>query len=385
MNTAIVLRVSWPAAAALAWLMTIPLVTASPLVAGWIGAGGVLLVAAAAGCLGLPRKALRRGAPTPSADEGPCQAVRGMEQLDEEITRQLGRAVQLSETSALDMVQRVSTLHAASDQFMAYLRDAESRNQSMRSDIKHNTHIIDELSAFVRRLPEQIAQERRQVEQLVTAVKKLSEMSDTIGHIARQTEILAINAAIEAARAGESGRGFAVLAGEVRRLATQTHDSAGRIGHDIASLVKTVEGGFSGDFQARVAHNEAESRRLNDMTHQLHRSYIDMRDFHQQLMVAVTQQHAELAMGIGMLSDTGQYQDVFKQIIDRVEPAMAERRALTRELVSRLRCGRTDTNDLDEVGRGLSARYLAAEALHRDPDASALAAPGEPAARIELF
>ena len=80
-----------------------------------------------------------------------------------------------------------------------------------------------------------------------------------------------------------------------------------------------------------------------------------------------------------------QYQDVFKQIIDRVEPAMAERRALTRELVGRLRCGRTDTHDLDESAVALVERYIAAEALHRDPDAASAVAPGQPAARIELF
>lgn len=323
--------------------------------------------------------------PQAPGEPPPCQAVKGMERLDAEITRQLGRAVQLSETSALDMAGRVTGLHAASSQFMHYLRQAKVRNEAMQNDIAHNTRIIDELAAFVRRLPEQIAEERRRMAQLVTEVQKLSDMTDTIGHIARQTQLLAINAAIEAARAGESGKGFAVLAGEVRRLATQTHESSARIGSDIASLVKTVEHDFSGEFKARVAHNESESRRLDEMTQHLHRSYADMRDFHQQLMDTVTHNHSELAMGVSMLCDAGQYQDVFKQIIDRVTPAMAERSGIARELVARLRHGQRDTHELDERAAGLTGRYLEWEALHRDPEASADAAPGQPAARIELF
>lgn len=87
-------------------------------------------------------------------------------------------------------------------------------------------------------------------------------MTDTIRDIARRTEILAINAAIEAARAGDAGRGFAVLAGEVRRLATQSNESALRINQDIERLLHTVAVAYSGEFEARTRHNEAEAERL---------------------------------------------------------------------------------------------------------------------------
>jgi methyl-accepting chemotaxis protein len=323
-----------------------------------------------------------RGAVARPAD---CAAVSGLGALDAQLLVQLGRAVGLSEESALQMMQRVGGLRDQSGRLVRYLETARTQSDAMQDGIELNGRIIGELAAFVQTLPQQIAQERGHFKQLLDEVKGLSEMTDTIRGIARQTEILAINAAIEAARAGEAGKGFAVLAGEVRRLATQSNASAAKINEDITRLVKTVEVGFSGDFAARTRHNEAEAERLGGLTRQLDESYIDMRQFYDMLMTAVTQHNTELDIGIGGLLDTAQYQDVFKQIVDRIEPALGARHAVLADLVARLRSGQQDTAEIDARARALVGEYLAQEADHRDPDAAADAAPGQPAARIELF
>ncbi|MCW7541924.1 methyl-accepting chemotaxis protein [Aquabacterium sp. A7-Y] len=309
----------------------------------------------------------------------------GSRELDHQLGLQLQRAVSLSETQALQGMERASGLRQLSARLIDYLGHARTQSDAMQSGIQRNAHIIAELATFVRQLPEQIAAERAHFQSLVGEVKKLQQMTETIRGMARQTEILAINAAIEAARAGSAGRGFAVLAGEVRRLATESNQTAGRIDADIATLVKTVEGGYSEEFQARTRHNEAESQRLAEMTQQLDESYVDMRDFYQMLMVAVTRHHSELDHGIASLLDTAQYQDVFKQIIDRVSPALQSRDALIETLFDALRADRPDLAPLRERALALAADYVAGEALHRDPEAAADEQPGAPAARIELF
>ncbi len=106
---------------------------------------------------------------------------------------------------------------------------ADNNVRQALESLENNIRGIEDLAA-------QIADTRKQVVQLERDSKNIGGILDVIRGVAEQTNLLALNAAIEAARAGEQGRGFAVVADEVRELASRTQEATQRIREMIVNL-----------------------------------------------------------------------------------------------------------------------------------------------------
>jgi methyl-accepting chemotaxis protein len=174
------------------------------------------------------------------------QIAFGSEQIEAATTQLAASAEQVTSTAgqqsgiASNMAAAMEQLSVSISHIAESARTAESVALNVRENSASGVELVGRLATEIQTISTMVTQSSGDIDHLADQSHRINSIVEVIRGIAEQTNLLALNAAIEAARAGEQGRGFAVVADEVRNLAARTAQSTG----EIVGLVDAINKGM---------------------------------------------------------------------------------------------------------------------------------------------
>lgn len=211
----------------------------------------------------------------------------------------MGEGASQSSSAMSVQLQEIELLATAMNEMATTAANVASNAQSAASAAqegedatKLGSEVVDKTTSLIDVLSNRIEQAVNDVGLLEEATSNIESVLQVINDIADQTNLLALNAAIEAARAGEQGRGFAVVADEVRTLASRTTEST----TEIRTMIDKLQSGATTVSLAMNASQEAahstveQAQKTGDALHQIHDAIKRINDMNIQIASAAEEQ-----------------------------------------------------------------------------------------------
>nr|WP_218174325.1 methyl-accepting chemotaxis protein [Pseudomonas sp. IPO3749] len=212
----------------------------------------------------------------------------------ETVSAQSNQAVSGQRTQIEQVATAMNQMSSTAQEVARSAAAAVSSAQSVNDETVSGRGLVQSQQGSIARLATEIDQSVKVINQLATDSQSISSVLEVIKSIAEQTNLLALNAAIEAARAGEQGRGFAVVADEVRTLARRTQHSTEEIEQMISSLHSGVAAAVKamGSSHEMASGTVGQSEKVQQALENILGAVGMIVDQNQQIAAAVEQQTA---------------------------------------------------------------------------------------------
>lgn len=175
---------------------------------------------------------------------GANQVVQNAEQIST-ASREVSIAADHQSDATSAMAAAIEELTVSSNHISESANETEQDSLAAMTEAGEGSQRVEQATIAIQKIATTVAEASRQIHELEDRTKQVSSIANVIKEIAGQTNLLALNAAIEAARAGEQGRGFAVVADEVRKLAERTSSATIEIEQMIVGIQKDTIGAVS--------------------------------------------------------------------------------------------------------------------------------------------
>ena len=244
---------------------------------------------------------------------------------------QIGDSLVESEREVMAVIEQIGILNEKAAQQRAHIAESVESGKALTESttlrVESNKQIIAALEMQAEEQTDELKGDFERVQKMAGEVRSLASLVKTITNIAQKTHLLALNAEIEAARAGEAGRGFGVVANEVRRLAESSTKAASDIAAKLHITCEKVDR-ETADAQQSLIQRQSDNamRHLIGGLAEMQSEFAKNGKLLLDVIMEVDANYAESVDRLSQALGHIQFQDVMRQRMEHVQNALMEMR-----------------------------------------------------------